>query len=74
MICLVLVLTSFQFCNGKGENGRYFKPILLDAVAAPTVGFWKYFALWNFLFKKLAQVVYKPPTRDPPLFVKMVLL
>jgi hypothetical protein len=23
---------------------------LLAAVAAPTVGFWKYFALWNFFF------------------------
>jgi hypothetical protein len=45
MICLVLLLTSFQFYNGKGENGRYFKPVLLAAVAAPTVGFWKYFAL-----------------------------
>jgi hypothetical protein len=74
MTCLVLLLNPFQFYNWRGENWCYFKPVLLAAVAAPTVGFWKYFALWNFLFKKLAQVVYKPPARDPPLFVKKALL
>lgn len=65
---------NFSSTTEGVENGCYCKPVLLAAVAASTDDFWKYFALWNFLFKKLAQDVYKPPARDPPLFVNMVLL